>query len=263
MAIGPPALVVSFDPMLEELAAVLVESGTLEATSVEPSTAGSDATPGFAELATAMAQDLTPHAGEVAPVEVASLPPEVEATTRVGSPQPPAQESALLTPPREGQPGVASGDETPSPREAARRLAWFLDEVRVVRELPLIASPPRQRTPVRKPQPIRSRSRQIAVQSLAHILASRQGEVLLNQRLGILPLTAPVSSAPKGILDALRSGTLSSSQVEALDALFPAYNGRACDLFREDPQGATVSAFWLIHSCNIDLVNILLGWSSC
>jgi hypothetical protein len=238
MAVGPPDLVVSFDPMLEELVAGLVVSGALEATSAEPSTVGSDATPGFAEPATAMAQELPqlmPPTGEVVPVEVASLPPEVEAAARDGSPQPPAQESALLTPPREGQPGVPNGDETPSSREAARRLARFLDKVRVVREPPLIASPPRQRTPVRRPPPIRPRSRRIATQPLAHIPASRRGEVLLNQRLGIAPPTAPVSPAPKGILDALRSGTLSSSQVEALDALFPAYNGRACDLFREDP----------------------------
>jgi hypothetical protein len=70
---------------------------------------------------------------------------------------------------------------------------------------------------------------------LSHILASRRGEALLNQRLGITPPIAPVSPVPKGILDSLCSRTLSSSQVEALDALFPAYNGRACDLFREDP----------------------------
>jgi hypothetical protein len=89
--------------------------------------------------------------------------------------------------------------------------------------------------PVRRPPPIRPRSRRIAAQLLAHILASWRGEVLLNQRLGIAPPTTPVSPAPKGILDSLHSGTLSSSQVEALDALFPAYNGRACDLFREDP----------------------------
>jgi hypothetical protein len=50
MAVGPPALVDSFDLMLEELAAVLVVSGALEATSAEPSMAGSDATPGFAGL---------------------------------------------------------------------------------------------------------------------------------------------------------------------------------------------------------------------
>jgi hypothetical protein len=70
---------------------------------------------------------------------------------------------------------------------------------------------------------------------LAHIPAFRQGEVLLNQRLGIAPPTAPVSPAPKGILDVLCSRTLSSSEVEAMDAMFPVFNGRACDLFREDP----------------------------
>ena len=32
----------------------------------------------------------------------------------------------------------------------------------------------------------------------------------------------------------MRAGTLSSSEVEALDALFPVFNGRACELFRED-----------------------------
>jgi hypothetical protein len=132
-----------------------------------------------------------------------------------------AQESALLTPPREGQPGATSADETPTPHEAAWRLAWFLDEVRVVRELPRIISPPRQRTPVRRPPPIRPRSRRIAAQPLAYIPTSRRGEVLLNQRLGIALPTAPVSPAPKGILDALCSGTLSSSEVDAMDALFP------------------------------------------
>jgi hypothetical protein len=231
MAVGPPALVVSFDPMLEELAAVLAMSGALEAISLrtaEPSMAGNDATTGFTELTMAMAQEppqLTPPASEVAPVEVTSRPSEMETATRDGSPQPLEHESALLTPPREGQPGVASGDETPSPREAARRLAQFLDKVRVVWEPPLIASPPWQRTPVRRPPPIRPRSRQIAAQPLTYIPAFRRDEVLLNQRLGIAPPTAPVSPAPKGILDSLRSGTLSSSQVEALDVLFPAYNG--------------------------------------
>ena len=142
--------------------------------------------------------------------------------------------SALLTPPRESQPGVACGDETPTPLEAARRLARFLDEVRVEREPPLVASPPRQRTPVRRPPPLRPRSSRIAAQPLAHIPASRRGEVLLNKRLGIASPTAPVSPAPRGILDALRSGTLSASEVEALDALFPAFKGRACELFQED-----------------------------
>jgi hypothetical protein len=48
MAVGPPALVISFDPMLEEIAAVLAMSGALEATSLRnmlPSTAGNAAIP--------------------------------------------------------------------------------------------------------------------------------------------------------------------------------------------------------------------------
>jgi hypothetical protein len=117
-------------------------------------------------------------------VEVASRPSEMETATWDGLPQPLEHESALLTPPQEGQPGVASGDETPSPHEATRCLTQFLDKVRVMQEPPLIASLPRQRTPVKRPPPIRPRSRQIAAQPLAHISASRRGEVLLNQRLG-------------------------------------------------------------------------------
>jgi hypothetical protein len=63
---------------------------------------------------------------------------------------------ALLTPLRMGQPDVEIGDETPTPRKAARRLAQFVDEVRVVREPPLIASPPRQRARARRPLSINS-----------------------------------------------------------------------------------------------------------
>ena len=132
-------------------------------------------------------------------------------------------------PPQVGQPGDEIGDETPIPREVARRLARFLDEVRVVRGPPLIASPPQQRTSVRRPLPIRPRSSPIAAQPLAHISASKRGEVLLNKRLGFAAPTALVSSASRGILDALRSETLSSSEVEALDALFPVFNGHKCE----------------------------------
>jgi hypothetical protein len=70
-------------------------------------------------------------------------------------------------------------------------------------------------------------------------------------RLGIAPPTAPDSPAPRGIPDALCTRTLSSSEVEGLDARFPAFNGRARELFREDSYDATLSAFWLIHLCNI------------
>jgi hypothetical protein len=85
--------------------------------------------------------------------------------TRVCSPQPPAPESALLTPPREGHPDDAT-EETPTPSEAARRLTRFLDEVRVEREPPLIASPPRQKMPVRRPPTIRPRRSRIAAQTV-------------------------------------------------------------------------------------------------
>jgi hypothetical protein len=150
-------------------------------------------------------------------------------------PQPSAQELAQLTPPQVGHPDVEIDDKMLTPREAARRLARFVDEVRVVREPPLIASPPRQRARARRPLPVRRRSSRIVAQPLAHIPASRRGEVLLEQRLGIAPPAATASSTPKEILDALRSGTLSSSQVETLDALFRAFNGCACELFVEGP----------------------------
>ena len=54
------------------------------------------------------------------------------------------------------------------------------------------------------------------------------------QRLGIVSPPAPVSPAPKGILDTLRSGTLSSTQVEALDALFLVFKKCVRELFVED-----------------------------
>jgi hypothetical protein len=91
--------------------------------------------------------------GDVAAPSGFAQPPPVVA---VPSPQPSVQELALLTPPRVGQPNIESGDETPTPSQAARRLARFLDEVRVKREPPLIASPPRQRARARRPLPVRS-----------------------------------------------------------------------------------------------------------
>lgn len=69
---------------------------------------------------------------------------------------------------------------------------------------------------------------------LVHIPASKRGDVLLNKQLGIALATTVVSSTPKGILNILRSGTLLSSEVEGLDALFLAFNGRVCELFQDD-----------------------------
>jgi hypothetical protein len=45
------------------------------------------------------------------------------------SPQPPVQELPQLMPPRAGQLDVEDKDMTPMPREAARRLARFTEEV--------------------------------------------------------------------------------------------------------------------------------------
>jgi hypothetical protein len=46
------------------------------------------------------------------------------------------------------------------------------------------------------------------------------------QRMGIASSAAPVSSACKGAYDAIFTGNLTSSQVKALDELFPAANTR-------------------------------------
>jgi hypothetical protein len=99
-------------------------------------------------------------------------PPTLAAAS---SAQSSAQELSHLMPPQVGQLDVEVGDEMPTPHEAARRLARFVDEVRVERVPPLIASPPRQRVRTWGPPPIRPRSSWIAAQPLAHIPTSRAG----------------------------------------------------------------------------------------
>ena len=85
---------------------------------------------------------------------------------------------------------------TPTPREAAKRLARFIEEVQVMRQPPLINSPPKQKlAPKRTTLPIWSR--RIAAQQMDHIPASKRGEVLLMKRIGILAPAAPISSAAK------------------------------------------------------------------
>jgi hypothetical protein len=172
------------------------------------------------------AQDLAPtgvEAGDVAaPAEFTGPPPVAD----ISVPQPSPLELALQAPPRVSQSVVQDDDETPTPREPARRLAQFPDEVLVQREPPLIASSPRQLSRTKMPLPIRHRSRRIAAQPLAYIPTSKQGAVLLEQRFSKAPPANPGSPAPKSILDALRS--------ETLDAAFPAFNGCAAELFIED-----------------------------
>jgi len=87
---SPPALVVSFDPMLEEL----------------------------------LAATFAASCSVVAPASLGSAEPTP--VVAVSSHQLSAQELVQLTSPRVGQTDVEIGDDTPTPREAARRLAWFL-----------------------------------------------------------------------------------------------------------------------------------------
>jgi hypothetical protein len=68
-----------------------------------------------------------------------------------------------------------------------------------------------------------------------YIPASKRGEALLKQRLGFAPPVAPASLASKVTLDDIRSGNLTVSQVDALDALFPTFKGVARELFAEGP----------------------------
>ena len=136
-----------------------------------------------------------------------------------------------LTPPRVGQPDVAeeSTAGTPTPatqREAARRLARFTKEVQLKRQSSLIVSPPRQKEATIR-QPLLVRSRRIVAQLLAHIPTPKRGEVLLMQKMGIVPPIGPVSSVSKGTYDAIFAGNLTLSHVAALDELFPVTNNRA------------------------------------
>jgi hypothetical protein len=155
----------------------------------------------------------------------------------------PVQGPPQLTPPQTGPPGVADdctnhSDTMPSPREATRCLARFTEEVQLKRMPPLIATPPRQKVATTRP-PLPKRSRRIAAQLLAHIPTFRQGEVLLMQRLGFAPPGAPISPSFKRIYDDLFAGNLTSSEVEALDELFPATNARTGRrLFSDDGAGS-------------------------
>ena len=119
-----------------------------------------------------------------------------------------------------------TAEGTPRPREAAKRLSKIIEEVQVMRQPPLISSPPKQKpTPKRTTLPIRSR--RIATQQMDHIPASKRGEVLLMKKMGILAPSAPISSAAKRSYDSYFQGTLSEANVEALDALFPASRAMA------------------------------------
>jgi hypothetical protein len=117
-------------------------------------------------------------------------------------------------------------DDSPSPREAAMRLARFTKEVMVVRQPPLISSPPKQKPLPKRALPLKRR--RIAAQQMDHIPVSKRGEVLLMKRIGFLEPSAPPFSAAKCSFDSYFEGDL---DVEALNELFPAckrmFGGRA------------------------------------
>jgi len=126
------------------------------------------------------------------------------------------------TPTKDGQP---DNDATPTPREPARRLARFTEEVQLKRRSPLIATPPRQKAATKRP--LSNRSKRIGAQPLAHIPTSKQDEVLVMKRMGNLSQETPTSSASKRAYDAIFIGNLTSSQVEALGELFAVTNNMA------------------------------------
>jgi hypothetical protein len=64
-------------------------------------------------------------------------------------------------------------------------------------------------------------STRIVAQQLAHIPTSKRSEVLLMKKMGVLPPSAPVSSVAKRSYDGIFTGKLTTSQVAALDELFP------------------------------------------
>lgn len=181
------------------------------------------------------AADITTGATPVAPSKQPVLPEEMAQTegdtSAVGTLAATTTASAQVQPghsQRRTTPGAV--DATPSPREAARRLNKFTAEVQRKRQPPLIASPPKQKAPPKKPI-IPLGSRRIAAQQMGHIPASKRGEVLLMKKMGVLPPQAPPSSATnKEVIRRylqLQGSKLSASDVEALDVMFPAARAQA------------------------------------
>jgi len=113
-----------------------------------------------------------------------------------------------------------SAEDMPTPREAAKRLARFIEEVQEMRLPPLINTPPKQKPAPKRTLPLRSR--RIAVQQMDHILASKHGEVLLMKKMGFMAPSAPSFSVSKRSYDSYFKGNLSAAGIEALDELFPA-----------------------------------------
>ena len=81
------------------------------------------------------------------------------------------------------------------------------------------------------------RSIRIAAQPLAHIPISKRGEVLLMRRMGFASPAGPISFASKKAYDDFFARNWTSSEVEALDELFPATAATiGTRLFSDDPK---------------------------
>jgi hypothetical protein len=124
---------------------------------------------------------------------------------------------ALLTPPREGQPDVATGDETSTPLGV---LQGFLTRCESVGA-----------TPGRLPTSAKDACREAPAYPVQEQSGCRP---VVGAHFGLQAGRGSSKQATRGILDAMCSGTLSSSEVEGLDTLFQMFNGHACELLWED-----------------------------
>ena len=70
------------------------------------------------------------------------------------------------------------------------------------------------------------RSRRLAAQPLSRVPASKQGEVLIMQRMGFTKAPSAPSASELEAYDKLFSGDLTMPEAEALDELFPAVRSR-------------------------------------
>jgi hypothetical protein len=113
---------------------------------------------------------------------------------------------------------------TPTPGEAARRLAKFTDIMWLKRATPIITSPPKQ-PPIKKAI-IPWRSRRIAAQEMGHIPVSKRGEVLAMRKMGFIHPTAHPTSADRRNYDSFFNKTLTEGEIQAMDELLPATRPR-------------------------------------
>jgi hypothetical protein len=166
---------------------------------------------------------------------------------------------------REGRTVDASKGRTVdvSDSSAARHLKSVTRHVLKKVDSPLIREPPKQ--PPAK-LVLSWRSRRLAAQRLSRVLASKQGEVLIMQRMGYTNGPSAPFASELEAFDKMFDGNLTTSNVEALDALFPD-GGKG--LSRQPRRrkghllGRTAALVLVVfHLCNIETRGLLLGWSS-